>query len=87
MTDVAIHLEGNHVRSTSQRARIDPIATVTIWNDGPAVLEHSASADGSTPTTIAAGASGTITTLRYLRSQGRSYIRTDGRLDAYVATA
>jgi hypothetical protein len=87
MADRAL-IEGIHLRGTSQRLRVDPNgATITLTNLGPAVLEHSASADGSTPTTIAAAASGTITTLKFLRSQGQSTVITDGRFDPFVAAA
>lgn len=43
----------------------------TIFVIGPDSLEHSASADMSTPTTVAPGnATGAISTRRYLRSTG-----------------
>jgi hypothetical protein len=84
-----ILIEGTHCHGTRQRVRIDPNgATVTLVNIGPAILEHSATADGGTPTTIAAGASGTITTPKFLRSQGQSQVTTPtGRFDLYVASA
>jgi hypothetical protein len=81
-------IEGNHCKGTGQRVRIEPNgATITLVNLGPAILEHSATADGGTPTTIASGASGTITTPKFLRSQGQSRVTTDGRFDLYVASA
>lgn len=82
-------IEGNHAKGTSLRVRMDPNGvTTTLTNLGPAILEHSATADGGTPTTIAAGASGTITTTRFLRSQGQSRVVTDvGRFDTFVASA
>jgi hypothetical protein len=87
MSDACL-IEGNHCRGTSQRVRIDPNGqTITLTNLGPAILEHSATADGGTPTTIASGASGTITTVKYLRSQGQSNVKTDGRFDLFVASA
>lgn len=76
-----VHLRGNTIANTSLRARLDPdgpgfSGTFTVL--GGDSVEHSASADGSTPTTVTAGStSAAITGHRYLRSLGKSQIRTD----------
>jgi hypothetical protein len=84
-----VFLEGNTARGTSLRVKVDPNgATVALFNVGPAVAEHSATADGGTPTTIAAGASVNITTVKFLRSQGQSQLTTPtGRFDLFPAAA
>lgn len=75
------HIRGNTIANTSQRVRLDPEApgfsgTFTVM--GGDSVEHSATADGATPTTVTAGStSGAITTARWLRSLGKSSIRCD----------
>lgn len=84
-----VSIQGNEVQNTSLRARLDPDApgfSGTFTNFGPDIMEHSASADGGTPTTVAVMAtSGALTTHRFLRSLGRSNILcTDCRVEGVV---
>jgi hypothetical protein len=78
MADRNVLIQGNTIKNTTQRAFIDcgraGGTTVTVRNLGPDTLEHSANQDGSTPTTIAAGATGNLTGRRWLRSLGESNV-------------
>lgn len=80
---VRVHLDGAYLRNSRQRLIIDGTgadSTGTFYNQGPDPAEHSANADFSSATSIAAAAvSGTISTRRYVRSVGRS------KLVLYVA--
>jgi hypothetical protein len=81
-TPTTITIIGRDIGSSTLRARLDPDAPTfsgSFRNVGPASIEHSASADMSTPTTVAANAtSGAITGRRYLRSLGKSTIWCSG---------
>jgi len=50
---------------------------VTIRNGGPNVLEYSANSDGSSPTTVAANATASLSGRQYLRSQGVSNVHVE----------
>jgi hypothetical protein len=79
-----VKLQGNTYRDSRIRALVDGSGTFTVISGDS--VEHSANADGSSPTTIAlAATSGSITTRRYLRSLGRSTVQlNDGLLDVGV---
>lgn len=74
-----VKIEGTLVRNTRWRAYMDqrPGQTFTVTNLGPASIEHSATRDMGTPTTLAAGASANITGRRWLRSIGKSVLSYD----------
>jgi hypothetical protein len=73
---------GRNIGNSSLQARMDadgPTFSGTFRNAGPASVEHSASGDMSTPTTVAANAtSGAITGRRFIRSLGKSTLWLNG---------
>ena len=78
MPDSNVTITGNTIANTTQRAFTDcgraGGGTVTLFNGGPAVLEHSANQDGSSATTIAVRVTGNLTLRRWLRSLGTSNV-------------
>ena len=90
MGRATVKIQGNCIRNTSQRAvaNATPGSNLVLQNAGPDAIEHSANADGSSGTAVAAGAvSGSITGQRYVRSLGRSSVTWDdtlGRIEGVV---
>lgn len=88
MPVVPAHLEGAYLRNSRMRLVVDGAGADgagTFTNLGPDAVEHSASANFGTPTTVAAGAVSTsISTRRFVRSVGRSTLNLNIQHEANV---